>query len=76
MLVCQRKDTCVSKVESTLRRCVALAANVCSGLRKAPADQSRPQIMATEVVRLPPILNVRNFLAFAICRAPAWSVNC
>ena len=31
----------------------------------------RPQIIATEVVRLPPMLKVRNFLQFSICRAPA-----
>lgn len=37
---------------------------------------SRPQIMATEVVRLPPMLNVRNFFTFSICRAPACCVSC
>ena len=37
---------------------------------------SRPQIMATEVVRLPPMLKVRNFLAFSIWRALACSVSC
>src|ERR1044072_3782497 len=31
---------------------------------KSAGDQSRPQTMATEVVRLPPMLNVRNFLVF------------
>ena len=29
-------------------------------------NQPRPQIMATEVVRLPPMLKVRNFFAFSI----------
>jgi hypothetical protein len=38
--------------------------------------QSRPQIMATEVVRLPPMLNVRNFFTSSIWRAPACSVSC
>jgi hypothetical protein len=38
--------------------------------------QSRPQIMATEVVRLPPMLNVRNFFTFSIWRAPACPVSC
>jgi hypothetical protein len=40
------------------------------------SDQSRPQSIATEVVRLPPMLNVRNFFAFSIWRAPACSVSC
>ena len=40
------------------------------------AAYSRPQAMATEVVRLPPMLKVRNFLAFSIWRAPACSVSC
>ncbi len=30
------------------------------------SNQSRPHSMATEVVRLPPMLNVRNFFAFSI----------
>ena len=41
-----------------------------------PGIQSRPQSMATEVVRLPPMLNVRNRFAFSIWRAPACSVSC
>jgi len=38
--------------------------------------RSRPQIMATEVVRLPPMLNVRNSVRFSIWRAPACVVSC
>ena len=47
-----------------------------SSLSPSSRDQSRPQTMATEVVRLPPILNVRNFFAFSIWRAPACPVSC
>jgi hypothetical protein len=46
---------------------------------KAPSSlpvYSRPQIIATEVVRLPPMLKVRKFFAPSICRAPAWLVSC
>jgi len=39
-------------------------------------DQLRPQIMATDVVRLPPMLNVRNLFTFSIWRAPACPVSC
>jgi hypothetical protein len=31
-----------------------------------PRNQPRPQTMATEVVRLPPMLKVRNLCAFSI----------
>ena len=44
--------------------------------RRCHARQSRPQIMATEVVRLPPMLNVRNSFTFSIWRAPACCVSC
>src|SRR5207248_3050784 len=37
---------------------------------------SRLQTIATEVVRLPPMLNVRNLFAFSIWRLPACSVSC
>ncbi len=43
---------------------------------KASTNQSRPQIMATEVVRLPPMLKVRNFFAPGIWCAPDWLVSC
>ncbi|CAN5569762.1 hypothetical protein BH20VER3_BH20VER3_22690 [soil metagenome] len=42
----------------------------------ATGDYSAPQIMATEVVRLPPMLKVRNFFAPPIWRSPAWLVSC
>lgn len=37
---------------------------------------SRPQIMATDVVRLPPMLKVMNLFTPLICRAFACSVSC
>jgi hypothetical protein len=49
---------------------------LCYSPRKSAQDYSRAQTIATEVVRLPPMLKVRNFFALSICRAPAWSVSC
>ena len=48
----------------------------CAHTRRVPTSTVPPQIMATEVVRLPPMLKVRNFFAPSIWRAPAWSVSC
>lgn len=59
----QRRKSCRASMSDAARR---------EGLR----DQSRPQIIATEVVRLPPMLKVRNFLTFSIWRAPACVVSC
>ena len=62
----------------TLKKRIALASDTalrCPAVLCSP-DQSRPQIIATEVVRLPPMLNVRNLLTFSIWRAPACAVSC
>jgi REP element-mobilizing transposase RayT len=42
----------------------------------AATGYSRPHTMATEVVRLPPMLNVRKCFAFSIWRAPACWLSC
>src|SRR5207249_10345688 len=57
---------------------VALGATAASILPSSLSswNQPRPQSIATDVVRLPPMLNVRNLFTFSIWRAPACWLSC
>lgn len=57
---------CEKSTENATRSRVRLAKTGSMIPGSYVSNQSRPHSMATEVVRLPPMLNVRNFFAFSI----------